>query len=69
MYRHVRCPTLIIRCTRSGAPDVLDLELRELASSNGAVTVLHLPLTHLAPAWDALEQVAREVERFIAAAP
>ena len=65
MYRHARCPTLVIRCTRSGAPEVLDSELDALESSNDAVRVLRLPLTHLAPAWDALDEVAVEIERFL----
>lgn len=68
MYRDVRCPTLIIRCTESGAPAVLDVELAALAAVNRSVTVLHLPLTHLAPAWDALEQVANHIDRFLAVA-
>jgi pimeloyl-ACP methyl ester carboxylesterase len=66
MYRGVRCPTLIIRCTESGAPAALDAELAALAAANPSVTVLPLPLTHLAPAWDALEEVADHVERFLA---
>jgi pimeloyl-ACP methyl ester carboxylesterase len=66
MYRDVRCPTLIIRCTESGAPPVLDAELAALATANKSVTVLPLPLTHLAPAWDALEEVANHIEQFLA---
>jgi pimeloyl-ACP methyl ester carboxylesterase len=66
MYRDVRCPTLIIRCTESGAPPLLDAELAALAAANQWVTVLALPLTHLAPAWDALEEVADHIEQFLA---
>jgi pimeloyl-ACP methyl ester carboxylesterase len=69
MYRSVASPTLIIRCTESGAPAVLDVELDALAAANPWVRVLHLPLTHLAPAWDALDEVAVEVERFFAEVP
>jgi pimeloyl-ACP methyl ester carboxylesterase len=65
MYRHVTSPTMIIRCTRSGAPPVLDQELAELASTNANVRVLDLPFTHLEPAWDAIEQVAHEADRFL----
>jgi pimeloyl-ACP methyl ester carboxylesterase len=68
MYRNVACPTLIIRCTESGAPPILDVELAALAAANNWVTVLPLRLTHLAPAWDALEEVAAHVERFLSEA-
>lgn len=66
MYREVQCPLLLVRCTRSGAPSVLDLALDELERQNEHITVVRLPLTHLAPAWDALEDVAGEVDRFFA---
>jgi hypothetical protein len=66
VYRQVKGPTLIIRCTESGAPGVLDLELDELASVNDLVEVIRLPLTHMAPAWDALDTVLVEVDRFLA---
>jgi len=65
MYRQVKSPTLIIRCTESGAPGVLDLELDALASSNSGVEVVRLPLTHMAPAWDALDVVVAEVAPFL----
>jgi pimeloyl-ACP methyl ester carboxylesterase len=58
MYRHVQCPTLIARCTESGAPPVLDQELDTLVRTNPNVEVVRLPLTHLAPAWDAIDDVA-----------
>jgi pimeloyl-ACP methyl ester carboxylesterase len=66
MYRHARGPTLIIRCTESGAPPVLDEELAVLTGANPQVEVVRMSLTHLAPAWDALEDVAEEIERFLA---
>jgi hypothetical protein len=65
MYRNVKRPTLIMRCTESGAPAVLDLELDALASTNPFIEVIRLPCTHLAPAWDALDVVIPEVERFL----
>jgi pimeloyl-ACP methyl ester carboxylesterase len=65
MYRRLRCPTLIVRCTRSGAPSVLDLELDALTSANSRVRVVRMPLTHMAPAWDALDEVVAEVEDFL----
>jgi pimeloyl-ACP methyl ester carboxylesterase len=64
MYRHIDCPTLIIRCTDSGAPAVLDDELDELARLNPSVQVSRMPLTHLAPAWDAIDEVVAEIEIF-----
>jgi pimeloyl-ACP methyl ester carboxylesterase len=65
MYRHVRSPTLIVRCTESGAPLVLDQELDALAEANGHVEVARLPLTHLAPAWDAIDEVAALAHEFL----
>jgi pimeloyl-ACP methyl ester carboxylesterase len=65
MYRHTTAPTLIIRCTRSGAPPVLDAELDALAVANGAVRVVRLPLTHLAPAWEAIDEVVPLVRAFL----
>lgn len=65
MYRRVQSPTLIVRCTESGAPGVLDLELDALASGNSDVVVVRLPLTHLAPAWDALDLVVTKVAQFL----
>lgn len=43
MYRDVRYPTLIIRCSRSGAPEVLDRELAALSATNRMVRVVSLP--------------------------
>lgn len=65
MYRHVQGPTLIIRCTRSDAPPVLDVALDELCSTNPNVSVVPVPFTHLEPAWDAVEQVVAVVEPFL----
>jgi hypothetical protein len=48
MYRRLAGPALIVRSTRSGAPDVLDRELDALVASNHSVEVVRLPLTHLA---------------------
>lgn len=69
MYRDVRCPTLIVRCTESGAPPILDVELDGLCANNSWVSVVRLPLTHLAPAWDAIDDVVAIVEEFLAVAP
>lgn len=64
MYRQLRCPTLIIRCTLSGAPAVLDVELDALASTNPNIRILRTPLTHLAPAWDAIDDVIAQIDDF-----
>jgi pimeloyl-ACP methyl ester carboxylesterase len=64
MYRNVTSPTLIIRCTDSGAPPVLDDELDALVEVNPWVNVVRLNLTHLAPAWDPLDEVAEVIARF-----
>lgn len=66
MYRRLRSPTLIVRCTESGAPQVLDTELDTLMATNPYVEVVRLPLTHLAPAWDAIDDVALLVQDFLA---
>jgi pimeloyl-ACP methyl ester carboxylesterase len=65
MYRHAQSPTLIVRCTESGAPAVLDLELDALVTSNTRVEVVRLPLTHMAPAWEALDAVIMEIVKFL----
>jgi pimeloyl-ACP methyl ester carboxylesterase len=65
MYRHTQGPTLIVRCTKSGAPGVLDTELDALCGDNPHITVLRLPLTHLAPAWDAIDEVVDHVVAFL----
>jgi hypothetical protein len=64
MYRQVRCPTLTIRCTRAGAPAVLDAELDALAAANPSVRVARMAITHLAPAWDAIDEVVAKIEGF-----
>jgi pimeloyl-ACP methyl ester carboxylesterase len=65
MYRHVKGPTMIIRCTRSDAPPVLDVALDELSSTNPNVSVVPMPFTHLEPAWDAIDEVVALVEPFL----
>lgn len=69
MYRHTTGPTLIIRCMSSGAPAVLDAELDALCAANPNVSVLRLPLTHLAPAWDALDEILGHVAAFLRLSP
>jgi hypothetical protein len=48
---------------------VLDKELDALVAANPALRVLRLPLTHLTPAWDALDDVVEEIERFLPMSP
>jgi hypothetical protein len=66
MYRELTSPALLVRCTRSGAPSVLDLELDALAATNARIDVVRLPVTHLAPAWDALDDVVAVIRPFLA---
>jgi pimeloyl-ACP methyl ester carboxylesterase len=66
MYRGLRSPALLVRCTLSGAPPVLDLELDALAATNPCVDVVRLPVPHLAPAWEALDTVVAMIEPFLA---
>jgi pimeloyl-ACP methyl ester carboxylesterase len=66
MYRHVKGPTMIIRCTRSEAPPVLDVALDELSSTNPNVSVVPMPFTHLEPAWDTIDEVVASVQPFLA---
>jgi pimeloyl-ACP methyl ester carboxylesterase len=66
MYRRVQSPTLIVRCTQSGAPPVLDHELDLLERANTNVEVVRVPLTHLAPAWDAIDDVTSLARDFLA---
>lgn len=65
MYRHVQGPTMIIRCTRSDAPPVLDVALDELSSTNPNVSVVPMPFTHLQPAWDTIDEVVALVQPFL----
>lgn len=65
MYRRVRGPTMIIRCTRSEAPAVLDTALDQLAASNEQISVVPMPLTHLEPAWDRIDDVVEVVRPFL----
>jgi len=48
---------------------VLDQELAGLCEANPLVEVAHLALTHLAPAWDALEEVAAVIEDYFSRTP
>jgi pimeloyl-ACP methyl ester carboxylesterase len=65
MYRSLRGPALLVRCTESGAPPALDHELDSLEAANPNVEVVRLPLTHLAPAWDAIDEVVDVVRPFL----
>lgn len=66
MYRQAKGPTMIIRCTRSDAPPVLDVALDELCSTNLNVSVVPMPFTHLEPAWDTIDEVVDAVIPFLA---
>jgi len=69
MYRDCRAPLLLIRCSESGAPAILDEEIDDLAAANPRVETHRLPITHLAPAWDALDEVVALVADFFERIP
>ena len=66
MFRGCTGPTLIIRCTASEWPAVLDAELDDLATTRPNIRVVRLPLTHTGPVTDSVEQTAAEILRFLA---
>jgi hypothetical protein len=69
MFRGCTGPTLIIRCTGSGWPAVLDAELDDLATTRPNIRVVRLPLTHTGPVTDGLDQTAAEIRRFLGQHP
>jgi pimeloyl-ACP methyl ester carboxylesterase len=66
MFRGCTGPVLIIRCTRSEWPDVLDTELDDLTTTRPNIDVVRLPLTHLGPVTDGLDQTLTHIDRFLA---
>jgi len=58
-------PLLIVRCTDSGEPGVLDRELDLLERANPNVEVVRRGLKHLAPAWDAIDDIVGVARDFL----
>jgi hypothetical protein len=66
MFRGCTGPTLIIRCTRSNWPAVLDAELDDLVTTRPNIRVVCLPLTHTEPVTAGIDQTSVEILRFLA---
>jgi pimeloyl-ACP methyl ester carboxylesterase len=68
MYRDCAAPALIIRCTRSEWPAVLDAELDHLTATRPNIRVVRLALTHLGPITVGLDRTVREITNFLSPA-
>ncbi len=65
MFRTCTGPVLILRCTRSDWPAVLDAELADLVARHPNITVKHLPLTHTGPVTEGVAMTAAEIADFL----
>lgn len=65
MFRTCTGPVLIVRCTRSDWPPVLDLELDDLVEQHPNIAVHRLPLTHTGPVTDGVALTTAEVTAFL----
>jgi pimeloyl-ACP methyl ester carboxylesterase len=65
MFRTCTGPVLILRCTKSEWPNVLDAELDDLVATHPNITVRKLPLTHTGPATDGVEMTVAEISKFL----
>ena len=65
MFRTCTGPVLILRCTRSEWPDVLDAELDDLVATHPNITLRKLPLTHTGPVTDGVVVTAAEISTFL----
>ena len=65
MFRTCTGPVLILRCTRSGWPTVLDAELDDLAATHPNVAIGQLPLTHTGPVTDGVTMTAAAIKTFL----
>lgn len=62
-YRSAAATTLIVRCT-GWAPPPIDVDLADLEASRSGVEVVRLDGSHLAPAWERVDEVAGLVDGF-----
>jgi pimeloyl-ACP methyl ester carboxylesterase len=67
MFRTCTGPVLILRCTQSNWPDVLDLELQDLVRMRPNITVQRLRMTHTGPVTEGVEPTAEAIAAFVAA--
>jgi len=65
MFRSCTAPVLILRCTRSDWPPVLDAELDDFAATHPNVEVRRLPLTHTGPVSDGVAMTVAEISTFL----
>ena len=65
MFRTCTGPVLILRCTRSDWPAVLDAELDDLAATHPNVEIRRLPLTHTGPVTDGVTMKAAAITAFL----
>lgn len=65
MFHECDGPTLIIFCTEAQWPAGLELELNDLVAAKPNVELIRLPLTHLAPMWNAADHIAELIDRFL----
>jgi hypothetical protein len=64
-YRTGHAPALIVRCTEWAPPEI-DTDLNDLvAVRGGEVEVVRLKMGHLAPAWEAVDQVSVLARAFL----
>jgi pimeloyl-ACP methyl ester carboxylesterase len=62
-YRSAAAATLIVRCT-GWAPPPIDIDLADLHASRAGVEIVHLDGSHLAPAWQSVDEVTDLVRSF-----
>jgi pimeloyl-ACP methyl ester carboxylesterase len=62
-YRSAAAATLIVRCT-GWAPPPIDVDLADLEASRSSVEVVRFDGSHLAPAWERVDEVAGLVHGF-----
>ncbi|MGQ0840046.1 alpha/beta hydrolase [Actinokineospora sp.] len=65
-FRDCAGATLLIRCTETVWPAVLDAELDRLAADRPNAAIVRLAATHFAPWWSAFDQTMVEIEKFLA---
>ena len=61
----VSCPLFGRPATRSEWPDVLDAELDDLTATRPNIDVVRLPMTHLGPLTDGLDETVARINRFL----
>ena len=65
MFRDCVGPVLIVRCTKSNWPAVLDAELGQLIATRPNISVQRLPLTHTGPVTGGVAMTVATVSAFL----